>query len=144
MKQIVNALKSWDFNICSVFLLDTQFVLDCDKFLGGALTTLSTMVAMEVPAVNVLSKVDLLSNRNKELLETFLETDVRSILDSEDTSPWNEKYRQLSRTIAEVLDDYSLVRFVPLDIGDDESISDLLSLIDNTIQHGEDLEVKYI
>lgn len=48
MRQIVNALKSWDFNICSVFLLDTQFVLDCDKFLGGALTTLSTMVAMEV------------------------------------------------------------------------------------------------
>lgn len=142
MRQIVNALKSWDFNICSVFLLDTQFVLDCNKFLGGALTTLSTMVAMEVPAVNVLSKVDLLSNRNKELLEAFLETDVRSILDSEDTSPWNEKYRQLSHTIAEVLDDYSLVRFVPLDIGDDESISDLLLLIDNTIQHGEDLEVK--
>ncbi|KAK6100563.1 hypothetical protein QQG55_1165 [Brugia pahangi] len=34
------------------------------------------------------------------------------------------------------------VRFVPLDIEDDESISDLLLLIDNTIQHGEDLEVK--
>lgn len=141
MRQIVNALKSWDFNICSVFLLDTQFVLDCDKFLGGALTTLSTMIALEVrfncimkavstenryflnfniwvcveiiylqvPAVNVLSKVDLLSDRNKELLETFLETDVCSILDTEETSPWNERYRQLSRTIAEVLDDYSLV-----------------------------------
>ncbi|EFO18992.2 GPN-loop GTPase 3 [Loa loa] len=142
MRQIVNALKSWDFNICSVFLLDTQFVLDYDKFLGGALTTLSAMVAMEVPAVNVLSKVDLLSNRNKELLETFLETDMCSILGSEEISPWNEKYRQLSRTIAEVLDDYSLVRFVPLNVEDDESISDLLSLIDNTIQHGENLEVK--
>lgn len=59
--------------------------------------------------MNVLSKVDLLSNRNKELLEAFLETDVCSILDSDDTSPWNAKYRQLSRTIAEVLDDYSLV-----------------------------------
>nr|CRZ23542.1 Bm9284 [Brugia malayi] len=35
------------------------------------------------------------------------------------------------------------VRFVPLDIGDDESISDLLLLIDNTIQHGEDLEGQY-
>lgn len=57
----------------------------------------------------MLTKVDLLSQRNKELLETFLETDVCSILDSEETSPWNERYRQLSRTIAEVLDDYSLV-----------------------------------
>lgn len=44
----MNALKSWDFNICAVFLLDTHFVLDCDKFLGGALTTLSTMIALEV------------------------------------------------------------------------------------------------
>lgn len=33
------------------------------------------------------------------------------------------------------------VRFVPLDVEDDESISDLLLLIDNTIQHGENLEV---
>uniref|UniRef100_A0A915PTN0 GPN-loop GTPase 3 n=1 Tax=Setaria digitata TaxID=48799 RepID=A0A915PTN0_9BILA len=144
MRQIVNALKSWNFNICSVFLLDTQFVLDCDKFLSGALTTLSTMVALEVPAVNVLSKVDLLSQRNKELLETFLETDTRCILDSDETSAWNERYRQLSRTIADVLDDYSLVRFIPLDIEEDESISDLLSIIDNTIQHGEDLEVNII
>lgn len=59
--------------------------------------------------MNVLSKVDLLSHRNKELLETFLETDLCSVVDNEETSPWNEKYRQLSRTIAEVLDDYSLV-----------------------------------
>ncbi|VDN05128.1 unnamed protein product [Thelazia callipaeda] len=142
MRQIVNALKSWDFNICSVFLLDTQFVLDCDKFLGGVLTTLSTMITLEVPAVNVLSKVDLLSERNKELLETFLESDARSILRNEEASPWNEKYRELSQTIADVLDDYSLVRFSPLDIEDEESISDLLAIIDNTIQHGENSEVK--
>lgn len=57
MRQIVNALKSWDFNVCSVFLLDTQFVLDCDKFLGGALTTLSTMVAMEVSSYVLVVKI---------------------------------------------------------------------------------------
>lgn len=63
-----------------------------------------------MPAVNVLSKVDLLSERNKELLETFLEADTRSILGSEETTPWNEKYRKLTETVASVLDDYSLVR----------------------------------
>ena len=34
------------------------------------------------------------------------------------------------------------VKFVPLNIEDEESIGDLLMLIDNTIQYGEDLEVR--
>lgn len=48
MRSIADVLKSWDFNICTVFLLDTHFVLNSNKFLSGALTTLSTMVALEV------------------------------------------------------------------------------------------------
>lgn len=40
------------------------------------------------------------------------------------------------------LNDYSLVRFLPMDISDEDSISDLLFYIDNTIQYGEDLDVK--
>uniref|UniRef100_A0A0N5AXM1 GPN-loop GTPase 3 n=1 Tax=Syphacia muris TaxID=451379 RepID=A0A0N5AXM1_9BILA len=142
MRQLVDALKSWDFNLCATFLLDTHFVLDVDKFLGGALTTLSTMVALEIPSVNVLTKVDLLSERNKALLDAFLETDSSSLLQGETITPWNAKYRKLTETIATILDDYSLVKFVPLNINDDESISDLLLLIDNTIQYGEDLEVR--
>lgn len=63
-----------------------------------------------MPAVNVLTKVDLLSERNKALLETFLEADSSSLLRSEETTPWNAKYRRLTETIATVLEDYSLVR----------------------------------
>ena len=40
------------------------------------------------------------------------------------------------------IDDYSLVQFLPLDISDEESIADILLYIDNTIQYGEDLDVK--
>uniref|UniRef100_F1LAD7 GPN-loop GTPase 3 n=1 Tax=Ascaris suum TaxID=6253 RepID=F1LAD7_ASCSU len=142
MRHIVDALKQWDFNVCATFLLDTHFVLDADKFLGGALTSLSTMTALEVPSVNVLSKVDLLSERNRALLESFLEADTRSILQGEEVTPWNQKYRKLGEAIATVLDDYSLVKFMPLNIEDEESIENLLLVIDNTIQYGEDLEVK--
>lgn len=41
-----------------------------------------------------------------------------------------------------MVDDFSLVRFVPLNIRHEESISDALMLIDNAIQYGEDLDVK--
>ncbi|TKR64391.1 hypothetical protein L596_024934 [Steinernema carpocapsae] len=142
MRQLVDALKSWDFNICAVFLLDTHFVLEAEKFLAGALTTLSTMVALEVQSVNVLSKFDMLSDRNKALVETFLENDARSILEQEPTTPWNQRHRLLTETIAGVLEDYSLVKFVPLNIQEEESIDELLLIIDNTIQYGEDLEVR--
>lgn len=57
LSQIVDALRSWDFNICSVFLLDTHFMLEAEKFVAGTLTALSAMVTLETPAVNVLTKV---------------------------------------------------------------------------------------
>ena len=40
------------------------------------------------------------------------------------------------------IDDYSLVQFLPLDITQEDSIADVLLYIDNTIQYGEDLDVK--
>lgn len=36
------------------------------------------------------------------------------------------------------------MKFVPLNIDDEESISDLLFLIDNAVQYGENLEVLLI
>ncbi len=40
------------------------------------------------------------------------------------------------------VDDYSLVKFLPLDISDEDSINDVLLQIDLAIQYGEDLEPK--
>ena len=40
------------------------------------------------------------------------------------------------------IDDYSLVKFLPLDVSDEESIGDILIQIDMAIQYGEDLEPK--
>uniref|UniRef100_A0AC35TTH5 GPN-loop GTPase 3 n=1 Tax=Rhabditophanes sp. KR3021 TaxID=114890 RepID=A0AC35TTH5_9BILA len=142
MPKIVDALKQWDYNICCCFLLDTHFVLDGNKFIAGALTTLATMVSLEVPAVNILTKQDLLSDRNKELVETFLENSATSIIQDEEYTKWDQKHKKLTEAIGSVLEDYSLVKFQPLNIQDEESIADLLIVINNSIQYGEDLEVK--
>ena len=40
------------------------------------------------------------------------------------------------------VDDYSLVRFLPLDPTDEDSINDVLIQVDMAIQYGEDLEPK--
>lgn len=82
MREFCDKLQTWGFNVCTVFLLDSQFLLDADKFISGALTTLSTMVALETPAVSVLSKMDLLGEKDKEFLDMVLDGDAKQILES--------------------------------------------------------------
>lgn len=55
---------------------------------------------------------------------------------------WYEKHRNLSEAIGRLIEDFSLVRFYPLNIQDEESVTDLLVTIDNIIQYGEDNDVK--
>lgn len=73
----------------------------------------------------------------------FLEPDATALLGSvTNDSAWGRKYRKLSEAIGVLIEDFSLVRFIPLNINDEESISDLLMIIDNVIQYGEDFDVK--
>lgn len=49
----------WNYNVCAVFLLDATFITDPSKFISGALLSLSAMVQLELPHLNVLTKCDL-------------------------------------------------------------------------------------
>ena len=40
-----------------------QFITDVTKFISGCMASLSAMVHLEVPHVNILSKMDLVSNK---------------------------------------------------------------------------------
>lgn len=143
MRKLVNMLHSWDYRICAVYILDSRFLIEPSKFLSGVFTALSAMVILEIPHVNVLSKMDLLNKRGRKMIYRFLEPDVDLLLNEESPSTkWNEKYQRLTETIGRIIDDFSLVKFQPLNIKDEESISDLLFSIDNALQYGEDLEVK--
>ena len=60
------------------------------------------MISLEVSAVNVLSKMDLLSERNKALVDEFLDADTRNIVESSEENVWNKKHRRLTEAIATV------------------------------------------
>ncbi len=49
----------------SFFQIDSHFMVDGSKFLSASTAALSVMVNLEIPHVNVLSKIDLLSNSAK-------------------------------------------------------------------------------
>ena len=58
------------------------------------------------------------------------------------SSKWTQRHQRLTNAIGTILEDYSLIRYAPLNIKDEESLENLLLMIDNTMQYGEDLDVK--
>ena len=71
MRRLVDTLHSWDFRIGGVFLLDAQFLVESSKFFSGILSALSAMVQLEIPHINVLSKMDLLSKESMKTIERY-------------------------------------------------------------------------
>lgn len=68
-RKLVQLLESWNFRMCGVFLVDSQFMTDGAKFLSGTMAALSVMANMEMPHINVLSKMDLLSKTARSHLD---------------------------------------------------------------------------
>lgn len=140
MKVIIEKLKSWDITVGGVFLMDSQFLVERGKFLSGVMAALSCMVKLEVPHINIMTKVDILSQAAKESLEDY--TNPANYERVQKKSPYGNRYSKLIDSLFKVIEDYSLVNFYPLDSGDNESIGYTLAMVDNMIQWGEDQDVK--
>ncbi len=58
MKRFVSQLEAWSFVVCGIYTIDAHFLTDKTKFIAGALTSLSTMVNMEIPHISIITKMD--------------------------------------------------------------------------------------
>ncbi|KAM5558910.1 GPN-loop GTPase 3 [Rosa sericea] len=139
LRNFVDHLKSKSFNVCAVYLLDSQFMTDVTKFISGCMASLSAMVQLELPHVNILSKMDLVTN--KKDIEDFLNPEPQFLL-SELNKRMAPQFAKLNKSLMELVDDYSMVSFVPLDLRKESSIRYVLAQIDTSIQFGEDADVK--
>ena len=154
-----------------VQLIDALYCTDVTKFISAAILGTTTMIRLELPTVNVLSKMDLLSSYGTTLplpLDFYTEcgdlerlipflypTDIpndesivdlveendqydivddpeyRRVLRKRQTSKFAMRYEKLHRSLAELVDDYSLLSFSPLDITNGESVGRILAKIDH-------------
>lgn len=106
-RQLVQLLESWNFRICTVFLVDSQFMIDGAKFLSGTMAALSVMANLEMPHVNVLTKMDLLSKTARKQLDKYLDPDPRALLgDITQESSWGRSHRKLSEAIGGLIEDF--------------------------------------
>lgn len=145
-------------NLCAAYLLESTFIVDRAKYFAGTLSAMSAMIMLEVPHVNILSKMDLLKGTvSKKQLKRFINPDT-SLLDddpsdtntavvsalnrgadpsSADSVMAGGSFKRLNRAVAQLIDDFSMVSFLQLDVQDEDSVGAILSYIDDAIQFHE-------
>ncbi|GBF90441.1 hypothetical protein Rsub_03437 [Raphidocelis subcapitata] len=138
-RSLVDFLKADGWAVCAVYCLDCHFVTEAPKYIAGAMQALAAMVKLELPHINLLTKMDLCEDRRA--IEEFLIPDPALLLArlSESTAP---RFRALNTAVAQLLDEFSLVSFLALDITDEDSIGEVLAHADVALQFGEDADVK--
>ena len=149
-------MGSLNISLCAAYLLEATFVVDKAKFFAGTLSAMSAMIMMELPHVNVLSKMDLVKHQlGKKEMRRFVDPDA-NLLDDEDmgrevaehtvdlhnVADVDEimsggSFQQLNRAVAKLIDDFSMVSYLQLDVNEEDSVGDILSYIDDAIQYHE-------
>lgn len=164
LPDLVKTLMHGSLNIrmCAAYLLEATFVVDRPKFFSGTLSAMSAMLMLEMPHINILSKMDLVKGQvAKREMKRFVQVDAdlieddpsRKTTDEED----NKKYRdpatteslmsgsafhKLNKAVAQLIDDFSMVSYLKLDVQDEDSLGAVLSYIDDAIQFHEAQEPK--
>ncbi|CAM5106152.1 unnamed protein product [Natator depressus] len=133
LKNVFAQLAKWNFRLAAVHLVDSHYCTDPGKFISVLCTSLSTMLHVELPHVNVLSKMDLIEQYGKLAfnLDYYTEVlDLSYLVDHLATDPFFKNYRRLNEKLVEVIEDYSLVSFVPLNVQDKESMRRVMQAVD--------------
>jgi GPN-loop GTPase len=156
-----------DIRLCAAYLLEATFVVDRAKFFSGTLSAMSAMILLEIPHLNILSKMDLVKGQvRKRDIKRFLTPDA-TLLDDDpaeqvrrNTTGADEaedegadpaergavmrgtSFKRLNRAVANLIDSFSMVNYLKLDSSDEESVGAILSFIDDVIQYHEAQEPK--
>jgi len=160
VRHLTNA-GSLDIRLCAAYLLEATFIVDRPKFFAGTLSAMSAMIMLEIPHLNILSKMDLVQNQvKKKDIRQFLSPDVELLdddpaevarrkaegvaQDDETVDPQQKdvlmrgaSFRRLNKAVAGLIESFSMVSYLKLDASSEESVEAILSYIDDCIQYNE-------
>ncbi|EPB86072.1 hypothetical protein PS15m_000756 [Mucor circinelloides] len=133
VKDILHGLEKADYRLVAVNMVDAHYCTDPAKYISVLLLALKTMIQLELPHVNVLSKVDLIESYGKLRFNLQYYTDVMDLsylLDSLNEDPFGSKYKKLNEALCDLIQDFSLVGFYTLCVEDKDSMTKLQQVID--------------
>lgn len=137
-QQLVKAL---DLRLTAVHLIDSTLCVDAYRYMSAVLLSLAAMMQMELPHINVLTKIDMLMDHRDDMpfrLDYYAGVDDLSHLLRTlhaGSHPLSKKFREFNALMAEMIEDYALVKFEPLDIQDKECAMRVLARCDTANGH---------
>ena len=133
---IKETLEKCDMKCAAINLIDSNLCTQPHTFIAACLMSLASMTHLELPHINVLSKIDMLSNFHREMrfsLAFFTDISELSKIITEQDFVFNEKMARISRRLAEVVEDFSLVTFQLLSVNDKDTMFALIRQIERAL-----------
>ena len=124
VRTILHGLQQQQHRVCAVHLVDAHHCADPAKFISVLLVTLSAMVQLEVPQVNLLSKIDLIESYGELAFNLDFYTDLPEparllpyLEEREGGGAFARKHVALSAAICELVRAHTPRRARPLNGG---------------------------
>ncbi|KAG2003693.1 cytoplasmic protein [Coprinopsis cinerea AmutBmut pab1-1] len=132
IKKIVDKLGKAGFRLATVHLCDAHYITDASKYVSMLLLSLRAMLHLELPHINVLSKIDLLSQYGELDFNLDFYTEVQDLtyLENALNASLPPKYAALNMAMISLVEDFSLVGFETLAVEDKNSMMHLTRAID--------------
>lgn len=135
MKNVLSVVRDkLDIRLCCLNLIDSHYCSDPGKYIATLLLSLSTMLHLELPHINILSKMDLALKHKNRLsfgLDFYTEVlDLNYVLDRLQDDPINARYNKLNAALVSLVEDFSLVHFHPLNSKDKRTLLRVSNAVD--------------
>ena len=137
-ESVYNLIRSLErelhFRLVAIHLADSTHCKDPLRFISLAMLTLQSMVKLECPQINIMSKFDKfdssdISTDESLPLSFYADCQDISLLNvSNNTMP--SRLSRLTQAIAEMIDDFAMVSFIPLAVEDKECMAYLMQEAD--------------
>lgn len=136
LRNIFFKLQKLGFRMVVLHLSDSFCLSQPSLYISNILLALRAMLQMDLPHINVLTKIDKVASYESLPFNLDFYTEVQDLsyllpsLEEESPALRSEKFRALNEAIANVVENFGLVRFEVLAVEDKKSMMHLLKVID--------------
>ncbi len=151
ISEFIKVFEKNSYRVAVCYLLESQFFQDVTKFFAGVLNATSAMMKLAVPHLNILSKMDLIQDVDDEELEDISDElhplhryfyPDPALLTERLSASTPAKFARLNEALVQLIDEFDMVNFIPLNIRKEASLENIMMHIDNATQYSEGLEPK--
>lgn len=128
--------KELDMRLCVVNLIDCFYITSPSQYISVLLLALRSMLMLDLPQINVFSKIDLLKSYGELPFRLDYYTEVQELeylepyIEQERSQLGVNRFKKLTESISEMVTDFNLVSFEVLCVDDKESMIHLQNVID--------------